>query len=136
MQRVVIDIVCFALVACVGYGVIYYKKNRRRLKCVRMKRYLTTHPTNGTPSEYFIDALERKFPRYQVEEYSNFIRIKLEDEPIAFVRCRGGILYFGMYPEKEDEDSDLVLFLKEWEGKEEWKAVSALMDCGCYCMKI
>lgn len=132
---ILINMVCLALVALVGWGVIYYKKHRRRFRCVRMKRYLTTHPTNGVPSEYFIDAFERKFNLYQIEECKDFIKVKLEHVSVAYVQCKGGILKIDIYC-SSPENNEVHRFLKEWNEKEEWKAVSSLMDCGCYCMKM
>lgn len=137
MMNIIYSGIGLLLVAICGWGVIYYKRNRRKLKCIRMKRYLTTHPTNGIPSEYFIDAFERKFSWLEIEEGIGFIKIKTVGDILGTVCCKGGILKVNIWITglcSSALDSPL-LFLRQWADKEEWKAVSALMDCGCYCMK-
>lgn len=135
MVNVIYSGIGLLLTAICGLGVIYYKRNRRKLKCLRVKYYLTAHPTNGIPSEYFIDAFERKFNHCRIEESKDFIKVKLEHVSVAYVQCKGGILKIDLYC-SPPENNEVHRFLKEWNNKEEWKAVSSLMDCGCYCMKM
>lgn len=49
---------------------MWWKKNRKRFACRRMKKRLLKHPSNGIPSDYLLNALEREFKGIRLVEYS------------------------------------------------------------------
>ena len=144
----------FGLVALIGYIVIYCKKNRRRWRCKRVKRYLRKHPSNGVPSEFFINALERKLKDIRIDEFPDKIRLMKYSQYSFNIWCQNGVVYTSlMYPFGKTGNSTPYLqtpegkirelreinkeirMLHVMNGKPEWEIVTQLMNCGIYCMK-
>lgn len=144
----------FGLVALIGYIVIYCKKNRRRWRCKRVKRYLLRHPSNGVPSEFFINALERKLKDIRIDEFSDKIRLMKYSQYSFNIWCQDGVLHTSlMYPFGRTRNSTPYLqtsegkikalrevekemrMLSNMNEKPEWEVVTQLMNCGIYCMK-
>lgn len=146
----------FGLVALIGYIVIYCKKNRRRWRCKRVKRYLLRHPSNGVPSEFFINALERKLKDIRIYEFSDKIRLMKYSQYSFNIWCQNGVLHTSLVypfgnmkyrntqpflrtPEREiiatREVDKEIRMLYQMDGEPEWKVVTQLMNCGIYCMK-
>lgn len=144
----------FGLVALIGYIVIYCKKNRRRWRCKRVKRYLLRHPSNGVPSEFFINALERKLKDIRIDEFSDKIRLMKYSQYSFNIWCQNGVLHTSLvYPfgktrnttpylqtpdrkirELREIDKEIRM-LSDMNEKPEWEVVTQLMNCGIYCMK-
>lgn len=144
----------FGLVALIGYIVIYCKKNRRRWRCKRVKRYLLKHPSNGVPSEFFINALERKLKDIRIDEFSDKIRLMKYSQYSFNIWCQNGVLHTSlMYPFGRTGNTTPYLqtpegkikalrevekemrMLSDMNEKPEWEVVTQLMNCGIYCMK-
>lgn len=112
---------------------MWWKKNRKRFACRRMKKRLLKHPSNGIPSDYLLNALEREFKGIRLVEYSFGVFIYNEGgSNIAYLCCKDGILRGTAHA---DKIPCLLNFLNEFKGKPEWQAVASLMKCGCYCTK-
>ena len=135
MEEYMIHITCLALVAIVGYSVIWYKKNRKRILCSRMKRNLLAHPSEGQPSEYFLDGLTRKFPNLKPIEYSKGVKLFIDGISVAEIRIRNGMVLCLVFHVLDKIDPQLSRFLNKIYERCEWEAVSELMNCGIYCMK-
>lgn len=139
MNNFVYDFMGFLLVAMVGYGVIYYKKNRKRWKWARITRALTRHPSDGMPSEWFIDALGRKFPKVKVIDQKVSVRlVDANHYNVGTIWCEAGRMHVDIHYDRISRkvfNSDVVVFLKYIDGKTELSVLSSLLNCGIYCMK-
>ena len=133
------EIVCeclgFSIIVLIGALVIYHKKNKRIRKCCWMNRQMMKYPSNGVPSEFFIDAMSRKFPNSIYKERANDLLIINNNCLLANVFCQDGVLFVSMVVDKM-HDKNLVEFLRYWDGRHECDAGAYLMGCGCYNMKM
>jgi hypothetical protein len=133
MDAHILHVVFFATVIALGGLLMWWKKNRKRFACRRMRKHLLKHPSNGIPSDYLLNALEREFKGITFQEY--FFGVFIYNEMggnIAYLCCKDGIL---SGTASTDKMPCLAKFVEEFKGKPEWQAVSSLMKCGCYCTK-
>lgn len=133
MDAHVLHIVSFAVVIALGGGLMVYKKNRKRWQCRRMKRRLTKRPSNGMPSDYLLNAIERECTGIKIVEEKNGVNFRTTDGCLCGgITCEQGLLHtFYTF----NCPTRLKIILKRWHGEQEWQCVSSLMNCGCYCTK-
>lgn len=133
MDAHILHFLFFGIVMMAGGGLMWYKKNRRRLACNRMKRRLSRRPSNGVPSDYLLNGIYKKYQGVFIVESGDQVYICLaKDETcIGEITCQNGILirkwFLTAFHPK------LAEFLKEFHEKEEWKAVANIMECCCQC---
>ncbi len=133
MEAHILHVVFFGAVIALGGALMWWKKNRKKFVCRRMKKRLLKHPSNGIPSDCLLNALEREFKGIKFVEYSFGVFIYNEfGSNIAYLCCKDGIL---RGTANDGKVPCLANFINEFKGKPEWQAVASLMKCGCYCTK-